>query len=97
MAQLKFCQHCKQEHNCQKVCEQLGRTEGPPVVIKVILAFLLPLVVFIASLAAFQEILTRTIDAQNLLTALSLVLASLATSACILIVGVMNGRLSQGR
>ena len=95
MAQQEFCEDCKQKHDCQRVYEQLGDIKGPSVVIKVIVAFLLPLVVFIVSLAAFQEIFGNTISSQRLQTALSLLPALLVTFVCILIVRVINRRLKQ--
>jgi uncharacterized membrane protein len=90
MAEQKICEDCKQKHDCQRIYEQLGDVEGPSVVIKVIVAFLLPLVVFIVSLAVFQEIFAKAISSQRLQTALSLLLALLVTFVCILIVRVIN-------
>jgi uncharacterized membrane protein len=90
MAEQKICEDCKQKHDCQRIYEQLGDVEGPSVVIKVIVAFLLPLVVFIVSLAAFQEIFAKAISSQRLQAALSLLLALLVTFVCILIVRMIN-------
>jgi uncharacterized membrane protein YoaK (UPF0700 family) len=73
----------------------MGDHKGPSVVIKVIVAFLLPLVVFITSLAAFEEIFAGAINVQPLQTALSFLLALLATFVCISITGVINRRLNQ--
>ncbi len=94
MAEQKICEDCKQKHDCQRIYEQLGDVEGPSVVIKVIVAFLLPLVVFIVSLAAFQEILAKAISTQRVQTALSLLPALLVTFICILIVRVIRKRIS---
>ncbi len=90
MAEQKICEDCKQKHDCRRIYEQLGDVEGPSVVIKVIVAFLLPLVVFIVSLAAFQEIFGNAINNEGLQTALSLLPALLVTFICILIVRVIN-------
>ncbi len=92
MAKQEFCEDCKQKHDCQRIYEQLGDVEGPSVVIKVIVAFLLPLVVFIVSLAVFQEIFVRAISSQRLQAAFSLLLALLVTFVCILIVRVIKRR-----
>ena len=75
MAQQKFCQDCNQRHNCQEVYRQLGNTKSPSVVLKVVIALLLPLMVFIGSLAAFESVLAKTIDGNNVQTALSFLLA----------------------
>ncbi len=90
MAEQNICEDCEQKHDCQRIYEQLGDVEGPSVVIKVIVAFLLPLVVFIVSLAAFQEIFVRAISNQHLQTAMILLLALLVTFVCILIVRMIN-------
>ena len=95
MVQQKFCQECIQKHDCQKVYQQLGNHKGPSVVIKAIIAFLLPLVVFIASLAAFEEMFAGAINIQPLQTILSFLLALLVTFVCILIVTVINKQLSK--
>jgi len=95
MAEQEFCEDCNQKHDCRRIYEQLGDVEGPSVVIKVIVAFLLPLVVFIVSLAVFQEILAKAISTQHVQTALSLLLALLVTFVCILIVRVINRRVGQ--
>jgi len=93
MAEQKICEDCKQKHDCQEIYKQLGDVEGPSVVVKVIVAFLLPLVVFIVSLAVFQEILAKAISTQRVQTALSLLLALLVTFVCILIVRVIRKRI----
>jgi uncharacterized membrane protein len=95
MAEQEFCDNCNQKHNCGSIYHQLGNTNGPSVVVKVVVAFLLPLVVFIISLAAFQEIFTKAISSQHMQTVLSMVSALLVTFSCILIVRVINKRLGQ--
>lgn len=79
MAQEKFCQDCDQKHDCQKIYEQLGNVKGPSVVFKVIVAFLLPVVVFIVSLAVFEEILAKAVNTEELQTLLSFLISLLIT------------------
>ncbi len=86
MAQQQFCQGCKLQNNCQSVYRQLGHTKSPSVVAKVVLAFLLPLTVFITALAAFEKILTSIIIAEKLQTAFGFLLALAVTSLSILII-----------
>jgi hypothetical protein len=93
MAQEKFCQDCDQNHDCQKVYQQLGNIKGPSVVFRVIVAFLLPLVVFIVSLAVFEEIFAEAINTEELRTALSFFIAMLITFVCILIIQAINRQL----
>ena len=56
MNQQEFCQDCRHNHDCRQIYRQLGHSSCPSVALKVIIAFLLPLVVFIISLAVFTEI-----------------------------------------
>lgn len=95
MAEQEFCEDCKQKHDCRRIYEQLGEVEGPSVAVKVIVAFLLPLVVFIVSLAAFQEILSEAISSQRVQTVFSFLLALVVTFICILIIRVVNKRVGQ--
>jgi len=95
MVEQNFCEGCKQKHDCQSIYRQLRDIKGPSVVIKAIVAFLLPLVVFIVSLAVFGEVFAKAIKTQHVQTILSLVLALLVTFVCILIVRAINRRVGQ--
>lgn len=95
MNEEEFCVNCNQKHNCGSIYHQLGNIKGPSVAVKVVIAFLLPLVVFIFSLAAFQEIFTNTVSSQHMQTVLSMVAALLVTFSCISIVKMIKKRLGQ--
>ncbi len=69
MVKENICQECSQKGNCQQTFEKLGNTKGPSVVRKSILAFLLPLVIFIAALAVFEKILQKNAGISFLLAA----------------------------
>jgi len=90
MASHRFCQDCIQKHDCQRIYEQLGDSPGPSVTLKVIFAFLLPLIVFIVSLAVFERVLARAINIEEVQIALSFLLALLATFVYVLIARVIN-------
>jgi len=90
MAEQKFCRDCTQNRDCRKAYNQLGSTEGPSVVVKVLVAFLLPVVVFIGSLAAFGKVLAKAVDSKELQTVLSFLIAMLVTFVCILIIKAIN-------
>jgi uncharacterized membrane protein len=90
MASHKYCQDCIQKHDCKRIYEQLGDSPGPSVALKVILAFLLPLMVFILSLAVFERMLAGAIATERMQTAFSFVLALLATFVCVLITRVIH-------
>jgi hypothetical protein len=97
MAELKSCQECDQKRKCQDIYQQLGKTQGPSVAFKAVVAFLLPLLIFIASLAAVEGILARTTDIKGLQTALNFLLALSVTLATMLIIRVINKRLNKNK
>ncbi len=91
MVQQGFCQGCSHKKDCQEVYEKLGHAEGPSVVSSVVVAFLLPILTFIISLAVSERILARAIEAKGLLTAVSFLLALLVTFAMVLIIRTVGG------
>ena len=95
MDEKEFCDNCNQKYKCNSIYHQLGNTKGSSVVVPVIIAFLPPLVVFIISLAIFEEIFTKTMSNHPVQIALSTVSALLVTLSCILITRVINKRLTQ--
>jgi hypothetical protein len=97
MIQQELCQDCNQRSDCQKVYRQLGNVEGPSVVKKVIQAFLVPLVVFIASLAVFEKVLSGVVSTEQAQTALSFVSALLLTLVCILVIRAINRQFDQDK
>ena len=90
MSEKEFCQDCGQRRNCGDIYRQLGRAEGPSVALKVVEAFVLPIVVFIAGLAVFEKILGGTITTKGLRTAFSALAALAVAFVCVLIIKVIN-------
>lgn len=97
MVQQDHCQQCNQRQNCSDLYEQLGKTEGASVVKRVIIAFLLPLVVFISSLVIFERIFSAVVSAGQTQSAMSFVSALLVTLACILLTKVISRDFSQDK
>jgi hypothetical protein len=97
MVEQEHCRDCNERHACRDVFEKLGRAAGPSVVLKVVLAFLLPLVIFIVSLAVFEWVLAGMIEAEAVQTGVSVLLALAVTFLAILIIKVINRRLSKNR
>ena len=100
MAQQKFCEDCNQKHDCREVYQKLGNTKGPSVVLKAVVAFLLPILVFIGWLAAFEAILDKVrsmINTKGLRTVLSFLLALSVTFVLILIIKAINRQLSKNK
>jgi len=97
MDQQKNCQGCDKERNCRQVYQKLANFRGPSIALKVIVAFLLPIMVFIASLAAFERILAEAINTKELRTALSFLLALLVTFGLISIIKLIDKLFSKNK
>ena len=97
MSQQEFCQNCNQKHSCQSLYQQLGRAKTPSVVRKVVVALLLPLIVFIVSLAAFQKFLTGTTDSKQLQSALAFLLALAAAFLFVLITKLISKQFNKNK
>ena len=93
MDEQKFCQECGQRHKCQEVYRQLGNNKNPSVAFKVVIAFLLPLVVFITALVASEKILAKIINSKEAQTVLSFLLALAVTFVCIFVLKAINRQL----
>jgi hypothetical protein len=92
MNQQKICSHCGQRQTCQDVYRKLGNIKGPSVVLKVIIAFLLPLVIFIGTLTIFEEILKGKIASEPVQTILVFLLALSVSAIFISIIRTVNKR-----
>jgi uncharacterized membrane protein len=93
MESQRFCQDCIQKHDCKRIYEQLGDSSCKSVTLKVIFAFLLPLIVFIVSLAVFERVLVGTTNIEGLHITLSFVLALIVTFIYVYIIRVFNKQL----
>lgn len=97
MVQHELCQQCNQRHDCGKVYEQLGNNKGPSIVWKVVLAFLLPLVVFTVSLVMFEKIFSGVLSKGPSHSILSFVTALLLTFICIILTKLIRGKFGQAK
>jgi uncharacterized membrane protein (DUF485 family) len=95
MDEQKICQNCYQKHDCKEAYRQMGENEGPSVVVKVVFAFLLPIVIFIASLAVFEGILAGAINSEHIRTVLCLLIALIVTIIFVFIIKIINRQSSQ--
>jgi len=85
MEQPETCKGCEQAHTCAKAYEQLGRADGPSVTLKAIVAFLLPIAMFVGALAACGVFLNDRVAARYE-TPLAFVIALAVTAGLILVV-----------
>ena len=93
MSQEDFCQNCHQKNDCQEVYRRMGSTECPPVFYKSVVAFLLPMIVFVVSVAIFEKILSGdkfSHFSQNLQTAISFFMALLVTAVFIVVFKLLS-------
>ena len=86
MAEDKFCSNCAQSQNCSAIYEHLGKSSGPSVACKVLVAFLLPIGVFIVALAVFEGLAGPIA---------SPALAAVAVGICILVTKMIGQRLKK--
>ncbi len=56
------CKNCGQKESCQQIFEKLSGSKAPPILLKVVQAFLLPLILFIVVLAAMEKALAERIS-----------------------------------
>jgi len=81
-----ICQECSQKESCKQAFEKLGNAKGPSVTIKSILAFLLPLIIFIAALGIFEKIFQKSISSKQLEIGIGFLLAAAVAMIYILAV-----------
>ena len=84
------CSGCDHKDTCRTMYEQLGKADGPNVTWRVIVAFLVPIFVFIAALAGSQKLLKPHLDEQ-LLTAASFGIAFFITFLSVLLIRLLRG------
>ncbi len=87
------CDQCGDKSNCGQLLHQMGNSEGKSVVFNSLLAFVLPIGVFIAILAIAQQILKKYIESARWQTALASILALAAAVACAAIAKIIANRL----
>ena len=79
------CSGCSHEDSCRLMYEKIGNVKGPSVLGKVCLAFITPIFVFIAALAATTALLQDRLEEQSL-TLVSFFLAIAVTLAVIFVI-----------
>ena len=82
----KNCSNCPQGSDCKQIYQKMGDAQGPSVVSKVIVAFVLSIVVFIFSLVVFGKLLGDKITGAKLATAIVFALSLIVTLIYIFLV-----------
>jgi len=97
MGDEQFCKRCSQRHDCREVYGKLGNAEGPSLTLTVVVAFLVPILVFIVSLGVLEKGLGVVMEKAALRTAASLSGAVIVTLAWILTARAIDRRLGKRR
>ena len=92
MQQQQICRSCGHKDDCRKVYEQLGRTGGPSVACKALLAFAGPIAVFIITLTVSERFLAKMLDCKELQTIIGFLAAMTVTFVLILIIKAIDTR-----
>ena len=85
MTEEKKCSNCQHGSDCKIAYEQIGCVEGPNVAVKVFMAFLLPILIFIVALVVFEDVFAMFISSDKLSRILTLLAAAAASFGCMLI------------
>ncbi|MFA5240475.1 MAG: SoxR reducing system RseC family protein [Phycisphaerae bacterium] len=97
MAEPKSCPGCDQKNKCQETYQQLGKAQGQSIALDSVVAFLLPLLIFIVSLGIFDRILAGTIELKDLRIAISFLLALFVTFTAMLIIKLISKHLGKNK
>jgi len=90
----KNCEGCRQRHDCREIYGKMGLGGGPSVTLRVVIAFLSPILVFIAFLAGGEKAVGLFTNSVELRTGIGLFAAVAATFLWIFVARAIAGRLS---
>ena len=94
MPEKDFCSNCGQRQGCRQAYEQLGSLAGASVVMRVITAFLLPLLVFVVGVVFFDYLLGDVVKSTNARTVVSFLPAVSLSFVWILVVRFARNRVA---
>lgn len=88
-----ICKGCNLKDNCNEANQQVDVSNCPHFILKIIAAFILPMAVFITSLAVFEKLLASENfwnNSEKVQTLISFLMAFLTTVVFMLIVKLIN-------
>jgi len=92
MNEKEQCRQCVHSQRCQEIYKKLGGSEGDSVAVKVIVAFLVPILTFIGALLLFEKLLARIVAVgKPASSVIAAVLAALAAFGAILLARTVAG------
>jgi len=65
MTQQRECQGCQHSNSCEDIYRRLGHSHTSPVAVKVCIAFIFPLIVFVVMLAVSGGVLEKQVSDQS--------------------------------
>ncbi len=92
MTDKEDCSNCDKAHDCKSIYEQMGKAEGPSVVKKVIVVFLLPVIVFVVCLVVADKKLVAVTGNEHVRILLGVLFSGLVSFVYVLIAGRMSSR-----
>lgn len=82
----KHCDGCEQKNRCQEVYEKLGQSTGPNVAFKAVLAFVVPIGVFVVVAALVQFLLKNKIENARLMVLIQLAVGFIAAGIVVFVI-----------
>ena len=95
MAEEKLCQECTEKSGCRQIYHQMGNSKEPSIALKVVNAFLLPLVVFIVALATLEKVFAEIADTKEVVATISCAAAMVLTLGLILAIKVIGKKITK--
>ena len=95
MTDFENCSGCANRDDCKKTYEQLGKCEGSHVVLRSIMAFVVPVLLFSAGLAIFDRIFSDIISDKTNRTVFSLILSLIICAVYILVIKLIGLKLKK--
>lgn len=90
MAKTQVCAHCSDKHQCQAMYHSMGHSKAPSVLFSVLIAFVLPVVVFFTLTAVFDTLLAQRIENARPGNLLSVLWAAGSAIGSIFLVGYVG-------
>ena len=82
------CNGCSHQNDCQNIFQRLSNAKGPSILSKTVLALLLPLVFFIATVAACEALLTNVMQNRLIVVLLSILSGIIVVFVYIVIIKI---------
>ena len=88
-----MCAGCSERDHCTEVYKKLGQSKSESVLLKVIIAFLLPMIVFILSLVIFDKIFDAFLSGDGLKSWVTFLSSLVVTGIYVMVVKLAGGKL----